>query len=103
MKEIIKTDKGKSVLDDLITTLTTKLNNGDIRIRYVQRNESHDAKEITYSIATIKVEPKIVDHELSHKIEELADRIHYGQTYPLESLDELIALGEAAKKFKEGN
>lgn len=48
-------------------------------------------------------ETKMTDIELARRIEDLADRIHYGQTYPLESLDELIALGEAAKKFKELN
>lgn len=45
----------------------------------------------------------LTDIQLAAKIQFFAHDIYYGKEYPLESLDRLIALGEAAKKFKELN
>lgn len=45
----------------------------------------------------------LTDIQLAAKIQKFALDINRGLTYPLESLDRLIELGEAAKKFKEEN
>jgi len=50
-----------------------------------------------------KKEEVLTDFQLAAKIQKFALDINRGLTYPLESLDRLIELGEAAKKFKENN
>ena len=45
----------------------------------------------------------LTDFQLASRIQFFAHDIYYGKEYPLESLDRLIELGEAAKKFKEEN
>ena len=93
----------QNLLNDVFTTIQKKYDDGEIRVKHIQRTESKDGKEVTYSIATAKVEPEITDFQLSAKIQKYALDINHGLTYPLESLDRLIELGEAAKKFKEEN
>jgi len=95
--------KGQN-LEGFLNEIKERYNNGEIRIKSKSVIGNANSTDETYMIVTEKVKQQpVTDLELSRKVEDLADRIHYGRTYPLESLDELIALGEAAKKFKESN
>lgn len=94
--------KGQS-LEEFLNEIKEAYNSGSIKVASKQVISMVNSNRKTYMIVVDKVEPEITDIRLAQKIQTLAHNIHYGQTYPLEALDELIELGEAAKKFKEEN